>query len=398
MNEAPAVSAPNRGAFEALDQTLRSAGPDALLEELVRRLSAGTDHRAWLNALLLQARHELELPLIQVGNFSDLPEVARRKYEERYIDAIRTVGRRLLNEGDVVSAWPYFRAIGEPEPVSDALERYSPSEDDERLGALVDVAFNQGANPRRGFELILRHYGTCSAITSFEHLPRVEDVRVACADQLVRQLHEHLVANLRAEIAHRGQPLPAEGTAIPDLLEGRDWLFVDEAYHIDVSHLSSAVRLAPMLREPESIRLAVELTEYGRRLSPRYFYEGDPPFERTFDDHRVYLRALLGHDVEATIEHFRSKIVADSSEARFEIDTIAAQVVVGLLVRLDRLDEAIEAAAEHLAGVPENSLACPSVFELCQRAGAPQSLARIAREQGDLVHYAAAILQFGPRP
>lgn len=395
MNDAPAATEQEAETFEALDRALRAAGPAALLEALVDRLNGRGDHRALLDAMLLKARHELGLPLIQIGGFSELPEAARLKYEERYIEAIRNVGDKLLAEGDIPAAWPYFRAIGETEPVSKALEAYQPGADDEKLGAMVDVAFNQGANPRRGFELILEHYGTCSAITAFEHLPRIEEVRTACADKLVRQLHQHLVANLRGEIADRGQPLPPAGTSIPALLAGRDWLFVDDAYHVDVSHLSSTVRISPMLAEPETIALAVELTEYGRKLSPRHNYEGDPPFENTYEDHGVYLRALIGRDIDAGIAHFRAKLEPLADDSELERDTNSAQVLVGLLLRLGLLDEAIAVAAEHLAGVPDSSLFCPSVSQLCQRAGKPQALARIARERGDLVNYVAAILQTG---
>ena len=55
-------------------------------------------------------------------------------------------------------------------------------------------------------------------MTAFEQLPRDDATRAAAADGLVRQLHEHLVANLRGDIAQRGQPLPPEGTSIPQLL------------------------------------------------------------------------------------------------------------------------------------------------------------------------------------
>jgi hypothetical protein len=71
-------------------------------------------------------------------------------------------------------------------------------------------------------------------------------------------------------------------------------------------------------------------------------------------------------------------------------------VLVRLLLRLDRLDDAIEVAAEHLAGLPESALICPSVAQLCAQAGQPERLAQIARDQGDLVHYLAAVIQAGP--
>lgn len=379
--------------FDTLDATLRAAGAEAAVDQLIRHLDQTGQYRALLDALLLKARRELGLPLIPFGSLADLPEPARSRYEERYVDAIRTVGTKVLASGDLPSAWSYFRAIGEPEPVAKALDEYAPEEGDERLSAIIEVAFNQGANPRKGFELILDHYGTCSAITAFEHLPQNDATRAACADRLVRQLHSHLTQNLRAEIAERGQPSPPDGTSIAGLLEGRDWLFSDEAYHIDVSHLGATVRLSPMLTDLSAVALAVELTDYGRRLSERHRYEGEPPFERTYEDHAIYLRALLGEEVDAAIAHFRDKLGSGQAESPGE--TYPAQVLVGLLVRLNRLDQAIEVSAEHLAALPEAALMCPSVAQLCQRAGQPDRLARIARQHGDLVNYAAAILQNG---
>lgn len=399
--------------FDALDQTLRDSGPSAALDLLVQRLEARGDFRGLLDALLLKARHELGLPLVQLGGFSDFPEDKRTSYEERYVESIRAVGSKLLALGDIPGAWPYFRAIGEPDPVVRAIDVFEPADDDPRVAPVVEVAFNQGANPRRGFALILKHYGTCSAITAFEQLPRDEATRLAAADGLVRQLHEHLVSNLRGEIAQRGQPLPPERTTITDLIAGRDWLFSDESYHIDVSHLSATVRVSPLLADPATIALAAELTDYGRQLSTRLRYEGDTPFENVYADHGIYLKALLGQDVEAALAHFRSKLAPARVEVEVEAETEAdvdlefdaerrehdaaavAQVLVGLLVRLGRIDEAIGVAAEHLAGIPEAALICPGVSQLCQRAGRPDRLAEIARDQGDLVNYTAALLQVG---
>lgn len=388
-------------AFDAIEHALRESGASSAIAELVHQLDARGDYRPLLDALLLQARHELGLPLIQPEGVAELPEAVRARYEERYVDAIRRIGGKFLAIGDVAAAWPYFRAIGESRPIRDAIDAYVPAQDDERLGAIIEVAFNQGVHPRKGFELILGQYGTCSAITAFEHLPREEPVREACAELLVRKLHEDLSANLRADFSQRGQPLPPEGTSITDLIAGRDWLFAEEAYHVDVSHLSSTVRVSPLVTRPEALALAVDLTEYGRRLSPRHRYEGDPPFDDVYVDHGIYLRALLGQDVDAAVAHFLAKIVPvtpsagdpDEDPNAGADNVMIAQVLVGLLSRLGRLDQAITLAAEHLAGMPQSALFCPGVAQLCQRAGAHERLARIARAQGDLVNYTAAILE-----
>ncbi|MEO6808167.1 MAG: hypothetical protein ABI353_03525 [Isosphaeraceae bacterium] len=380
-------------AFDELERTLKGAGAEVALEHLIQSLADRGEFRALLDALLLKARHELGLPLIQVGSLADLPEPARTTYEERYVEAIRDVGGRLLNTGEIPAAWPYFRAIGESQPVQAALDSYQGADDEaDRIGSMIEVAFNQGAHPRKGFELILENYGICSAITAFESLPPDEGMRSACAERLTRTLHEQLVSSLQAEINRRGEPLPTKAESIPALIADHAWLFDDEGYHIDVSHLASVVRMSPLLHDPATIRLAVELTDYGCKLSSRHRYEGDSPFEDVYEDHAAYLRTLLNQDADSGLAHFRAKLDPDDPE-RDPQNTLPAQVLIRLFVGLDRLDEAIDVAAEHLAGVPDSALFCPSLAQLCQRAGRPDRLARVSRTRGDLVNYAAAILQ-----
>ena len=376
--------------FEALDRALAGSSPAEAVAQLADALAVRGEFRALLDARLLQARLELGLPTVMVGPLAEMPEPARTQYEERYVEAIREVGNRLLDANEIGAAWAYFRAIAEKEPVVAAIEAYDPPEDDEKIGQVVEVAFNQGVHPRKGFALILDHYGTCSAITAFESLPPDEAIRVACADRLTRRLHADLVANLRGEVARRGQPLPPEGAPIAALIAGREWLFGDDSYHLDVSHLAATVRLSPLMVDPETIALAVGLTDYGRNLSERHRYEGDPPFEDHYADHAVYLRAILGQEVEEAVAHFRSKLTAPDPDDRD--GAIAAQVLVRLLVRLDRKAEALDVAAEHLAHLPDSALACPGVAELCQAIGRLDRLAEIARGRGDLVNYAAARL------
>jgi hypothetical protein len=377
--------------FAAIEDELGALGPEATLDRLIDYLDAAHEYRALLDAHLLKARHELGLPLVMSGPLSSLPEPARTQYEERYVAAIRIVGSRHLDAGDIPTAWAYYRAIAETEPIARAIRDYQPTDNDERLGAVIEVAFNHGVSLERGFELILAHYGTCPAITAFEQIPPQEEaVRTACAGRLIRRLHHELSSNLRAEITNRGQVLPPEGTSIAAVVEDRPWLFSDEAYHIDISHLASVVRMSILVRDPEVLALAVDLTEYGRRLSPRLLFEGPPPFENIFDDYRIYLRAFRGQEVVQAITHFREKMTAGDDD---ETDrSLAAQTVVNLLQHAGRLDEAIDVATEYLAGVPESALACPSAAQLCLRAGQPQKLARIAREQGDLVTFTAALL------
>lgn len=391
MDTPTATIDPPTAPFDSVDQQLRDAGPAAAIDALIAHLDSKGQYRALLDAILLKARHDLGLPLIPSGTLGDLAEPARTQFEDRYVEAIRLVGGRLLDSGDIPGAWPYFRAIAEKEPVAAAIDAFQPTEGDDRVGAIIEVAFNQGANPQRGYELILEHYGACSAITAFEHLPPDEKVRTSCAGRLIRHLHAQLVYSLRAEISRRGQPLPPEGTPIPDLMAGREWLFFDDAYHIDISHLAAVVRIAPLVSDPEALRLAIELAEYGQRLSDRHKYDTDPPFNDLYGDHAIYLRGLLNMDADAAIAHFSAKLPPADPDG--DGDTLAAQILIRLLTRLGRYGEAIDVAAEHLRGVPESALICPALPQLCQSGGQPARLAELAKRDGDLVHYTAAILQ-----
>jgi len=378
--------------FDLLDDALRTGGPKAALDSLTEQLDAAGEYRALLDALLLKARHELGLPLIVSGSLAELPEPARTQYEAKYVAAIRLVGSKFLETGDIPTAWAYYRAIGANEPVERAILDYRSPDNDERLGAIIEIAFNHGVSPQRGFDLILEHYGTCPAISAFEQLPPHEGpVRAACAVRLIRHLHRELSATLRAEIASRGQVLPPEGSPLAEYVKGRPWLFTDDSYHIDISHLAAVVRMSMIVSDQDSIALAADLTEYGRRLSPRLQFEGPPPFQQIFDDHGIYLRALLGQDVDRAIEHFQAKLKLDDEAG--PDDSLPAQTLVNLLVRVGRAGAAIDVAAAHLADLPDSALTCPSVAQLCQRAGAPERLARIARDHGDLVNFAAARLE-----
>ncbi len=182
--------------------------------------------------------------------------------------------------------------------------------------------------------------------------------------------------------------MPPAETSLADLVAGRPWLFTDDAYHIDISHLASVVRMSLLAQSPLAIEKAADLTAYGRCLSPRLVFQGSPPFENIFEDYGVYLKALLGRDPDGAIAHFQQKL----SQALLEEGepAPAAQVLVNLLLKFGRINEAIDVSAAHLASIPETELACPSLAELCQKAGQSDRLAQVSREHGDLVSFTAA--------
>ena len=70
-----------------------------------------------------------------------------------------------------------------------------------------------------------------------------------------------------------------------------------------------------------------------------------------------------------------------------------AQILVNLLVRLERYREALEVSLEYLPGAHASEIACPTAQQLCELAGDFDRLAELARERGDVLTYVAAHLE-----
>jgi hypothetical protein len=142
----------------------------------------------------------------------------------------------------------------------------------------------------------------------------------------------------------------------------------------------------------EELNKARELCEYGQRLSPRFRYATEPPFDDQYRDYGIYLASLAGDQVEEAIAHFRAKV----DKADPETDgTRPAEVLVNLLLRLDRPEEALAVARRFLASADQRPLTCPGITELCQRTKDFKTLAEVAREQGDPVHFVAGLIASG---
>jgi hypothetical protein len=117
---------------------------------------------------------------------------------------------------------------------------------------------------------------------------------------------------------------------------------------------------------------------------------GEPPFEDIYHDHAIFLRGLLGEELDRAIDYFRVKIMAQEDPI---LAMRSAQTLVGLLVRQKRYTEAVKMSLEYLNDIPPNQLACPTLFQLCQLAGDSERLKELARERGDLLSFAAGAIQ-----
>jgi hypothetical protein len=253
---------------------------------------------------------------------------------------------------------------------------------------VIEIAFHEGVNPRKGFELILEHHGICSAITLFGS-NRDYATRQHCLRLLVRTLYGQLTAALKETVA-AVEGAAANDASLAELIAGRPWLFEGTSSYVDSTHLTTLLRFTPELEDAEGLRMAAEMADYGRCLAPMFHFRGDPPFEDTYADHAVYLRALLGEGVDGAIGHFKIKVIETVAAP---IDTTPAEVLIELLVRLGRYAEAIQASLEFFPNSSATPLSCPSGIQLCQMAGDYRQLRELALERGDLLAFAAAVIQ-----
>jgi len=363
---------------------LESGGEQAVFDVLAQTFMQEKDYAKLFQLRVLRKRFELGLPLIQNGPGEEVPADKRPEYEQAFIQAAREAGELFLSANDIPRAWPYFRAIGESAPVVAAIDR---TEEHENMAGIIEIAYQEQIHPRKGFELILKHYGICRAISSVFQYPTGEG-RQDCIGLLLKSLHRDLLSNLKRVIAQKEELAPETGN-IADLIAGRGWLFEDNCYYIDTSHVVSVMQYGLELDDRELLGLALELAEYGSQLGTMFQRCGNPPFE-TFADYAAYFRTVLGKDVETGIAHFRRKVAECDPN---EYGTAPAQVLVGLLSRLERYPEAIRVSLEHLKEVDPNQQACPSVLQLCQWAGDFEQLRKIATDQGDVLSFTAGLLQ-----
>jgi hypothetical protein len=341
----------------------------------------------------MQARVRLGLPIILTTPLEELDEPLRSEVENAYLSACREAGWLLWNAGEIRQAWMYLRPLGEMPAVAAALAKLEPTE--ENRNELIEIALHEGVDPALGLQWVINQFGSCNAITAYDsEVPRFRrSQQQAAAAVMVRHLHGELLENIRSEIARQegsqSSESEAKQTNLDELLHGRDWLFGENSYHIDTSHLASTVRIARIIEDPASLRFAWELTQYGRRLSETFQFAGDEPFADVYPSHGLFFAAQLGVQVEAAVQYFRERAERTVPQ---EEGTAAAEVYVALLVRLRRFPEALAAHAQRIPPDMRTSGFAPTLLELGQLAADYDQLIRICRDRGDLLGFAAGMI------
>ncbi|HMO84283.1 MAG TPA: hypothetical protein PKC18_05100 [Lacipirellulaceae bacterium] len=361
---------------------------DRVFDRLAQHLaSAGELHRLF-ELRLLQERRRLGLALDRRTSLDDVDEPLRTQLETAYLAACREVGELCIEAGRLREAWMYLRPAGDKAALRARLARVVLT--DEQADELIELSLFEGVDPERGFAWLVGRQGTCSAITTLDGLEpqlAVDDVRT-CAAVLVRHAYRELAGNLRGHWARLGGSAPASA-GVRQLVCDHPELQAGGSYHLDPSHLASAMRYGRLLHDGAVIELALELAEYGARLPAELQYPGEPPFEDLYAAHQRLFAALLGRDVDEALAYFgdKARVAPSAGES-----SPALEAYVTLLARTGRPGEALAAYAE-LASPQQNfSRYAPTLLELAHQSGDWPTYAAICRDRDDLLGFAAGLV------
>lgn len=375
--------------YERIEQLVSQDEREGAIQALISHLESSGKYHELFEALKMQLRLGLGINAAQAEPEERLDEERELQLEKGLLDACRKVGELFVQQGNVREGWMYLRPVGDRELAAKLIGSVEPNDDN--VDELLEVLLHEGVDVGRGYSLALERLGTCNSITMFESAlaarPRA-DQQIAAA-LLVKHVHAELLENLKRDVEQREGAPPQEATA-DELLKSRPELLRDGSYHLDTSHLASTVRFARVLEDEECLKLALDITAYGRQLHPQFQYPGEEPFLDLYPASAAFFRSLLGQQVDAGIRYFAQK--ADSVDQN-QFGLVAVEVLIDLMSRCGKHKEALEAYNRRLPPGSRTMGIAPSLLQLSQRLGSFGEMQEICKNRDDLLGYAAAVLQ-----
>lgn len=364
-----------------------------MLDQMVSHFRESRRPMELFEARKMQIRDRLNLPLVSSENEPSRPEDVERQLEIGLLDACREAGTMLMEEGKIGEGWMYLRPTGDTELAKQLIAAIPITE--ENYDEMIQVLLHEGIDVARGYQAVLDNQGTCNSITLYEQslVGRSKADRSAAASCLLNHLYEELVTLVRGDIARREAPA-GEDESLHEMIEKRKWILEDGGYHLDTTHLSSTVRIATLLEDPEQIKKAWELTQYGRRLHHQFQYPGEEPFVDFYPAHSTYFSILLGENVDAGLKVFERKARTVNAA---ESGTAAIETYVDLLQRVGRPVEAVQAAIELVPSDLPPQRIVPLLLDIAEKAAEKGDLAaydhaaEYCKKHGDVLGYAAVI-------
>ena len=194
----------------------RQCRPPAFAQ-LVERFRQEKQYRRIFDARLMQARLQLDLPLVSQPTFADLATEKQRAYQDAYVRAARETGELFAADGDIVAAWPYFRAVGDTAEIvaAGSVDMGVPDNPSLRIGLARQSTLSRGGAPEKASKLILKHSALPRSPCS-ERTPRDGPTnRCACSSDRFTQVGDNKTCDLG-----RRRGLPEAGRSPRQ--EGRD--------------------------------------------------------------------------------------------------------------------------------------------------------------------------------
>lgn len=377
----------NEATFEEFESRLSADGTEAAIEMLCKQFESDGDYFQLFEILKVRCRHRLGLSLLPTSTNEAGDQLD--ELESGLLEACREVGTLLFRAGKPDEGWVYLQPVGDQALAKGLLMDVPVTEENQDL--IIDLGLGQNIAPAYAFEMMLKAYGTCNAITTIDVKANQGGFSPgdleAIAEILLKYFYDDLLTSVRKDVAKRAETNDTNST-LGELLEQHPWLVVETGHHVDATHLNSIMRIARYVRSREYFQMAKDLCRYGQRLADDFKYAGDPPFESTYDDHVPFFSGLLNEETPAAIEHFEKKLA--DCEA-FE-KTNVAEVFVAWLVRMGRNDLAFEVSLEHIVGKEAMGIA-PSIVEIANTPELKQRLIEHFQSTGDLLGYAICKLQ-----
>ena len=328
--------------FEEIQRTLDAEGPAAAIRSLCAKLREKKDYASLFYALLMQKRQQLGVIPSRRDRLPIAGKHARRLRGSH--PSGRPTGRQSVSAGGPApQAWAYFRMLNEPEPVRRPWRRISRKRTRTAIAGADRVL--RGRASAQGFRLdsqslrpVQRHHDAGQSGTAAS-----AGVRQYCIGAGPRPVRRAARPARRRDRAPRRQSRPTRRpTNVRELIAGRDWLFADDFYHIDISHLSSVVQMSMHLTPCAELEMARELCEYGQ-ICPAASSIRAIRRSRTSIAHRH----LSGDPGRRQCRGGAGLFPRQAEQADPEtVGTYPAQVLVNLLLRLERASRGAGGGAE----------------------------------------------------
>jgi len=388
--------------FDSLEKTVLENGPAAAAQLLANTMRRDARYPELFEALKMLHRIELGLPAVHTDlsgahvatqQEAISPEL-QDQLDKKLLEACAEVGTALMRAGNLQEGWMYLRAVGDRQATADAMRDVPVTQDN--LDTVLGLLVHEAIDVARGTKLSLEMRGTCNTITMLDSVVsmRGRADQQAAVGTLVEHVHAELLSSLKSDIVRREKcdgtsPVHSE-SSLETLLSTRPTLLRDGTYHLDTTHLSSTVRFARILDNEQQLRLAVDMAQYGRQLHSQYQYPSEEPFADLYPMSLGMFRALLGEHVDSALKMFLQK--AESLDPQ-EHGTVAIETYADLLTRVGKPAEALQFLIKKMPRGMRPFGIAPSLLELAEASQDFQAMLNHAKERGDLVGFAAALLQ-----